>query len=183
MGDELAVLGAGFVMPAGSRLAEHVAGLAGGDGVFAVEGKRRLLGEAGALPLVVKRDGAEPFVVVEGARDGRLVAGGAELGGLVERPHHRLGMAIEMGQDLRVGDGPGDGRALFIDQHGRDSHDIAAGSDGVGGLDGVAGRAGDALVLKGPLLRHALRKVAAEAAPRGCGSLRSGARTARPSRR
>ena len=67
MGDELAVFGAGVDGAVGQRFADHVAGLAGGDGVFAVEGQRRLLGEAGALPLVVERDGAEPFVVVEGS--------------------------------------------------------------------------------------------------------------------
>ena len=60
-------LAPGSMAPVGKRLADHVAGLAGGDGVFAVEGQRRLLGEAGALPLVVEGDGAEPLVVVERA--------------------------------------------------------------------------------------------------------------------
>ena len=73
----LTVLGSGVGQL--DRFALHVAGLAGGDGVFDVEGKRRLLGEGGVLPLVVERDGALPFVVVELARECGFVAGGAEL--------------------------------------------------------------------------------------------------------
>ena len=68
MGDESAVLCAGVLRVGGERLAHHVAGLAGGDGVFAVEGERRLLGEAGGLPLVVDGEGAQELVVVERAR-------------------------------------------------------------------------------------------------------------------
>ena len=56
-----------------------MAGLTGGDGVFDVEGKRRLLGEGGELPLVVEEDGALPFVVVELAGERGFVAGGAVL--------------------------------------------------------------------------------------------------------
>ncbi len=111
--------------------ARHVAGLAGGDGVLAVEGKRRLFGEAGGLPLVVEGDGAQPFVVVEWRGNGGLVAGGAELRGLVERAHDRLGVAVEVGEDLGVGDSAGDGRAVFVDEDGRDAHDVAAGAGGV----------------------------------------------------
>ena len=61
------------------------------------------------------------------------MAGGAELGGFVERAHHGLGMAVEVRQNLGVGDGASDGRAVFIDQDGRGSHDVAAGSGGVSG--------------------------------------------------
>ena len=112
MADQLAVLGAGIDGAGGEGLAEHVAGLAGGDCVFAIEGQRRLFGEAGALPFVVKGKSAQPFVVVEGAGDGGLVAGGAELGGLVNGAHHGFGMAVKMGEDFGVGDGAGDRRAL-----------------------------------------------------------------------
>ena len=101
MRDECAVLGAGVLRVGGERLARHVAGLAGGDGVLAVEGKRRLFGEAGALPLVVDGEGAEPLVVVERAGDGGLVAGGAELGGLVERAHHGLASGDRDGRGFR----------------------------------------------------------------------------------
>jgi hypothetical protein len=82
--------------------------------------------------------------------------------GLVERAHDGFGVAVEVGEDLGVGDGAGDGRAGFIDQHGRDAHDVAAGAGGVCGLDGVADRAGHALLLEGALLRHSLRQVAGE---------------------
>ena len=78
MRSEVAVLCAGIV--GGFSIARHVAGLAGGDGVFAVERERRLLAEGGALPLVVDGEGAEPLVVVELGGDVGFMAGGAELG-------------------------------------------------------------------------------------------------------
>ena len=90
------------------------------------------------------------------------MAGGAELGGLEERAHDGLGVAVEVGEDLGVGDGAGDGRAGFIDEDGGDAHDVAAGSGGVSGDDGVAGGAGDAFLLEGALFGHALRQVAGE---------------------
>ena len=71
-------------------------------------------------------------------------------------------MAIEVGQDFSVGDRAGDGSAVFIDHDGRNAHHVAAGAGGVGGLDGVTGGAGDALVLEGALLGHALGQVAGE---------------------
>ena len=71
-------------------------------------------------------------------------------------------MAVEMSQYLAVGDRPGDGSAVFVHEDGGNAHDIAARARGVSGLDGVANRAGDSLVFKGPLLGHALRQVAAE---------------------
>ena len=156
MRDESAVLGAGVLRIGGERLARHVAGLAGGDGVFAVEGEGRLFGEAGALPLVVDSEGAKELVVVERAGDGGLVAGGAEFGGLEERPHHGLLVAIEVAEDIGVGNGAGDWRAFFVDKDRGDAHDVTAGAGGVSGLDGVADGAGDAFILEGALLGHAL---------------------------
>ncbi len=100
MRDESAVLGTGVLSIGRERLARHVAGLAGGDGVLAVEGEGRLFGEAGTLPFVVDGEGAEEFVVVERAGDGGLVAGGAEFGGFEERPHHGLLVAIEVAEDF-----------------------------------------------------------------------------------
>ena len=79
-----------------------------------------------------------------------------------ERAHHGLLVAIEVAEDFGVGDGAGDGRAFFIDQHCRNSHDVAARSGGVSRLDGVADRAGDAFILKGAFLGHALGEVAGE---------------------
>ena len=54
------------------------------------------------------------------------------------------------------------GCALFVDEDGGDAHDVAAGAGGVRGLDGVAGGAGDAFILEGALLGHALREIAGE---------------------
>ena len=90
------------------------------------------------------------------------MASGAEFGRLVERAHDGLGVPVEMSQDVGVGDRAGDGRTVFIDEDGGSSHDIAAGASGVGGEDGVAGGAGDALVFKGALLRHSLGQIAGE---------------------
>src|SRR5215472_5402486 len=157
---ELAVFGAGIV--SAFIVARHVAGLAGGDDVLAVEGKRTLLAEAGALPLVIDREGAEELVIVEFRRDGGLVAGGAEFGLLKERAHFGLGVAVEVGEDFSVCDGAGDGSALVIDQDGGVAHDVAAGSGCVSGLHGVAGGTGDAFVLKGARFGHALGEVAGE---------------------
>jgi hypothetical protein len=157
---ELAVLGAWIVR--GFGVARHVAGLAGGDAVLAVEGKRRLLGEAGALPLVVDREGAQPLVIVEHARDSGFVAGGAEFSRFVERTHHSLGVAVEVGQDFGVGDGASNRRALLVHQDGRNAHHVAADSGGVGRLNRVAGGAGDAFVFERTLFGHALREIAGE---------------------
>ena len=162
MVDELIVLGAGVFGAGGERLAEHVAGLAGGDLGFAIEGQRGLLGEAGALPLVIERDGAEPLVVVELAGNGGLVAGAAELGRFEQGAHDGLGVAVEVSEDFGVGDGAGDGLIVFVDQDGGRAHDVAAGADGGDLLDGVAGGAGDAFVLKGALFGHALGEIAGE---------------------
>ncbi len=117
MGGELTVLGSGVGQL--YRFALHVTGLAGGDGVFDVEGKRRLLGERRVLPLVVERDGALPFVVVELTRKGGLVAGGAELRCFVEGLHDGRGVAVEVSEDLAIGDRPGDGFAVFVDAEQR----------------------------------------------------------------
>jgi hypothetical protein len=68
-------------------------------------------------------------------------------------------MAIEMRQEFGVAHWSGDRCTGLIDQDGGCTHDITAGACSVSRLDGVAGRAGDALILKGALLRHALGKV------------------------
>ena len=67
-----------------------------------------------------------------------------------------------MSEDFGVGDGAGDGRAVFVDQDGGRAHDVAAGSGGVSGNDGMAGGAGESFVLEGALDRHALREIAGE---------------------
>src|SRR5665213_561342 len=146
----------------GERFTFHVACLAVGDGVFTVEREGRLLAEAGCLPLVVDGECTHPLVIIEHTRDGRFVADGAELGSFVERAHYGFGMTIKVRQNLCVGHRATDGSSVFIDQHGRDAHDVTAGSRSVGRLNRVAGGAGDALVLKGTLVRHALRKAARE---------------------
>ena len=71
-------------------------------------------------------------------------------------------MAVEVGEDFGVGDRASDGCAFFVDEDRGGSHDIAAGAGRVCGLDGVAGGAGDAFILEGAFLRHALREVAGE---------------------
>src|SRR5580692_1327050 len=162
MAGELIVFGAGILRTWRERLARHVACLAGGDLIFAVEGKWGLLGEAGTLPLIVDSEGPQPFVVVECPRDGGLVTGSAKFGRLVDRAHNSFGVAIQMSEDVGVGDGACDGRPVWVDEDRGRAHDVAAGSSGVSGDDGVAGRAGDALVLKGALFGHALREVSGE---------------------
>ena len=162
MRDKRAVLGAGVLRVGGERLAGHVAGLAGGDGVFAVEGEGRLFCEAGALPFVVDGEGAKEFVVVERAGDGGLVAGGAEFGGLEERAHHSLFVAIEVRENFGIRDGTRYRLTLFVDEDCGHSHDVAAGAGGVRRLDGVADGAGDAFLLEGTLFGHALGEIAGE---------------------
>ena len=103
VGGELAVFGSEVGRRA-EGLASHVAGLAGGDLVLEIEGKRGLLGEGGELPLVVEEDGALPLVIVELLGESGFVAGGAVLAGLVEVLHDCLGVAVEVGEDFFVGD-------------------------------------------------------------------------------
>ncbi len=139
-----------------------MAGLAGGDDIFAIEGQRGLFGEAGSLPLVIDGEGAEPLVVVHGAGDGGFVAGGAELGCFIDGAHDGLGVAVEVREDFGVGDWPGDGLAAGVNEDCGDAHNVAAGAGGIDRLDGMAGGAGDAFILKGTLFGHALGEIAGE---------------------
>ena len=59
-------------------------------------------------------------------------------------------MAIEMGKDLRVGHDARNAIAMLIDQHRGHAHDVAAIAQlGVNTLNGVAGRAGEAVAVEG----------------------------------
>ena len=125
-------------------------------GVFDVKRQRGLFSERGVLPLVVEKDSALPFVVVQRVWQGRLVAGRAKLRGAVEVLHDRFAMAIEMGKDLAVGDFTSDWLVIFIDEYCGHAHDVAASAAGVDLLDGVADHAGDAVLVVGTFLRSGL---------------------------
>src|SRR3979490_2795887 len=101
MRGELAFLCTGVCQLQSFRL--HMAGLASGNRILHVERQRRLFGKRGVLPLVVEKDSALPFVIVQSVWQRRLVAGRAELRGAVEVPHDRFAVAIEMSEDLSVG--------------------------------------------------------------------------------
>src|SRR6266702_1739209 len=137
-------------------LALHMAGLAGGNRILHVERQRRLFGEGGVLPLVVEEDSALPFVIVQSVWQSRLVAGRAKLRGAIEVPHDRFAVAVKVSEDLAVGDLAGDWLAVFVDQYSGHAHNVAAGAAGVDLLDGVADRAGDAILIIRTLLRRAL---------------------------
>ena len=155
MRGQFALLCAGITIRSrsGQELPLHVAGLAGGHRILYVEGKRRLFGERGRLPLVVDRERTEPLVIVQLARQGGFVAAGTKLRSFVEILHHRLGVAVEVRQDLGVGDRARDGLVVFIHQHGRHAHNVAARAAGRDLLDGVADRAGDSVRIVGVIGR------------------------------
>jgi hypothetical protein len=67
-------------------------------------------------------------------------------------------LPIEVGKDLPIGDFASDRLAVFIDQYGGNTHDVAAGAARVDLLDGVADGAGDAILVIGALLRRPLRQ-------------------------
>ena len=69
-------------------------------------------------------------------------------------------MPIQVRQDLTVGDGPGDGRAVFVHHHRRYPHNVGARSCCIGRLDGVTGGAGYPFFLKWALFGHALGEIA-----------------------
>ena len=133
-----------------------MAGLAGGGYGFFIEGKRRLASEGGVLPLVVDGEGAKPLVAIEHGGERGFVTGGAELGLAVEGLHDGGGVTIEVGEDLRVGDGAVDGLAVFIHHDGGLGEDVASGSVFVDRLDGVADHAGDAVLVVGAGARGAV---------------------------
>src|ERR1700738_966924 len=105
-----------------------MASLAGGNRILHVERQRRLFGKGRVLPLVVEKNSALPFVVVQCVWQSRLVAGRAKLRGAVEVLHDRFAVAIEVGKDLPIGDFASDRLAVFIDQYGGNTHDVAAGA-------------------------------------------------------
>ncbi len=145
VGGEGAVLGAG--LGHGDGFALHVAGLAGLE-IGLVERQRRAVGEFRILPLVIRGEGAEEFVVVERAGQVGLVAGGAKLGRLDGVAHHGLGVPVRMREDLLERNFAGDALALRVRHDGGNAEDEAAVA--VGGLDaadGVAEHAGQAVLV------------------------------------
>ena len=103
------------------------------------------------------------------------MAGGAELGSLVDRPHDGGRVAIQMRQNLAIRDRSRDRRAGLIDQNSRNSHDKATGAACVHLLDRVADGAGHAVLIVRAFARRGIgqgtgdqrdRVVAALAVPR-----------------
>ena len=122
--------------------------LAGGE-IGGVEGQRIALREFRILPLVVGGKCANQLVVIQHRRQVGLVTGGAEFRRVVEVLHHRLGVPVEMRDDLRVRHHAGNAVALLIDHHRRHAHHkTAIAKFGCNALDGVAGRAGQAIFIE-----------------------------------
>ena len=160
MGGEGSVLGAGVGHGDGGAL--HVAGLTGGV-VGGVEDEGILFGELRGLPFVVGGEGANPLVVVEHDGQVGLVADEAELGGLVEGLHDRFAVAVEVHEDVGVGDGAGDAVAVGVEEDGRDGEDVAAVAGAVvDALDRVADHAGDAVCVKATIGRGGGSEAAGE---------------------
>ena len=82
------------------------------------------------------------------------MARAAELAGAIKVLHHRLGVAIEMGQDLLVRNLAVDGLVLGVHQHRGLGEDITAGAARIHFLDGVAHRAGDAVGIEAAIDRR-----------------------------
>ncbi len=76
------------------------------------------------------------------------MAAGAEFAAAIEVLHDRLGVAIEVCEDLLIGDLAVDGLVIFIDQHSWLSENIASGATGIDFLNGVADRTGDAVLIE-----------------------------------
>ena len=140
------MLRAGFRQP--DRFPHHVARLTGGE-IRSVEGERILLRKLRILPLVERVKGPNPLVAVQHRRQIRLVTGRAKFSFVVDVLHHGLGVAIEMGEDLRIGHQAGNTVSLFIDHNGRHSHhETAIAQLGPDALDRVAGHAGEAIAVE-----------------------------------
>ena len=85
----------------GRRFALHVTGITGLL-VAHVKGMRRLFRKRRLLQLVGDHEGAQEFVIVQLARDLRLVTGATKLGLLQERPHHRPAMRGNIIENLLI---------------------------------------------------------------------------------
>ena len=115
-----------------------------------VEGERILLRKLRVLPLVIGAKRADPLVAVQHRRQIRFVASRAKLGGVIDVLHHRFGVAVGVGQDLRIGHQAGNSVSLFIDHDGRNGHhETAVAEPGLHALDRVAGGTGQSVAIEG----------------------------------
>jgi hypothetical protein len=76
---------------------------------------------------------------------------------MVEVLHHRLAVAVEMSEDLGIADGARYRLAVLVDEHRRNTKDVAAGSTRVDFLDRVTDAAGNAFIVI-PLAPRAIRR-------------------------